>query len=506
MGLSIGAKFLIRLAIAAFSYMQQRKAKKKAERQARAARSNVLVNKQSNNDPIYPLYGMQRMGGTRVFIEASDGAGNIQEVTVPDPAEPDVTQVTNTTHLNMVLAMCEGEIDDMIELWFNDTKVWDKNDGTTPGTLTANSDGGYDLGAFLPGTKFSNTTYTVSWYPGTTTQEADSRIQTSVGTTTWPDTARLRGISYLAMVLQASADWGGNLPTFTAVLVGKKILNVSTLTTGDTDADLTPSNYTAGADQNPADVLYDLLISREFGKGLDRDENEAYEAGLHIDLASFQQARLDCAAARSASGYNINGFLQSEKQIFDNVGEILETCNGIILFKNGKYELHIKKPDEHLNLEDYKIITRDEIIGQIDFSMPTKERKLNKVTGVFNNPETKYNDDMVVVKNDTYITQDNGSVLETQEDYTMITDADLVEDLITQMMEYSRVEETVKLEISHNGLLLQSGDVIEIRHPDFGWGTGAGETRKYWRVQELKLTEDNTVEITATTYNSALEL
>ena len=275
MGLDPITKFIIRIAIAAFSYMQQRKAQKKAERQARAARSNVLVNKQSNNDPIYPLYGRQRMGGTRVFIEASDGAGNIQQITVPDPAEPDKTEVTNTTHLNMVLAMCEGEVDTIEELWFNDTKVWETADG---GTITANSSGGYDLGGFKSGTKFSNTSYTMSWYPGTTTQTVDTRMQTSVGSGVWPSTARLRGISYLAMVLNASADWGGNLPTFTAVLAGKRILDVSTLVTGDTDSSLNSGNYTVGADQNPADVLYDLLISREFGKGLDRDENEDYQA------------------------------------------------------------------------------------------------------------------------------------------------------------------------------------------------------------------------------------
>jgi len=503
MGLDPITKFIIRIAIAAFSYMQQRKAQKKAERQARAARSNVLVNKQSNNDPIYPLYGRQRMGGTRVFIEASDGAGNIQQITVPDPAEPDKTEVTNTTHLNMVLAMCEGEVDTIEELWFNDTKVWETADG---GTITANSSGGYDLGGFKSGTKFSNTSYTMSWYPGTTTQTVDTRMQTSVGSGVWPSTARLRGISYLAMVLNASADWGGNLPTFTAVLAGKRILDVSTLVTGDTDSSLNSGNYTVGADQNPADVLYDLLISREFGKGLDRDENEDYQAGLHINLASFQQARIDCAASRGGSGYKINGFLQTEKQIFDNVGEILETCNGIILFKNGLYELHIKKKDQQLSLPDSKIFTRDKIIGEINFGMQDKSQKLNKVTGVFNNPVTKYNDDMVVVKSDAYITEDNGSVLEAQEDYTMITEEAIVSDLITQMMDISRQEQSVKMEVSHNGLLLTSGDIIEIRHPDFGWGTGAGETQKFWRVQELKLSEENTVEVTCTTYNSALEL
>jgi len=88
----------------------------------------------------------------------------------------------------------------------------------------------------------------------------------------------------------------------------------------------------------------------------------------------------------------------------------------------------------------------------------------------------------------------------------MITEEAIVSDLITQMMDISRQEQSVKMEVSHNGLLLTSGDIIEIRHPDFGWGTGAGETQKFWRVQELKLSEENTVEVTCTTYNSALEL
>jgi hypothetical protein len=54
--------------------------------------------------------------------------------------------------------------------------------------------------------------------------------------------------------------------------------------------------------------------------------------------------------------------------------------------------------------------------------------------------------------------------------------------------------------------LLRSGDIIEVRHPEFGWGTDAGETQKFFRVQELKLTEDNTVDIIATIYDSSKEL
>lgn len=503
MGLDPVTKFIIKVVISIYQYSQQRKAQKRAERQARAARSNVLVNKQSNNDPIYPLYGRQRMGGTRVLIECSDGAGNVQQTTVPDPAEPDKTEVTNTTHLNMVLAMAEGEIDTIEQLWFNDTVVWDTANG---GTLTDNGNGGKTLSGFTSGNQYSGASMTINWYPGSLTQTYDTAMNTSVGSV-WSTNHELKGISYLAMTLVANGDkFGGQLPTFTATMNGKKMLDVSTLVDGDTLADMTPANYTASANQNPADILYDYLIDRYYGKGLDRDENENWVAGLNIDLASFQQARLDCDASRTGLGYNLNGFLQTERQLFDNIGEIMETCNGMILFVDGKYQFRIRKKNEQVGIPTSAIFTQDEIIGEVSLSLPSKSRKLNKATGVFNNPLTKYNDDLIIFKDDAYIAQDNGSVLETQEDYTMITDEDQVLDLITQQVEMSRDEYTLQMTVAHVALLLRSGDIIEVRLDDFGWGTGAGQTQKFWRVQELKLTEDNTVQMVATTYNSALEL
>ena len=492
MGLDPVTKLIIKIAIAGYSYNQQRKAQKRAERQARAARSNVLINKQSNNDPIYALYGKQRIGGTRVFIESTDGAGD----------------ATKTTKLNMVIAMCEGEIGTVKQMYFNDTIVWDADDSGTPGTLTANGDGGYTLGDFI--SKYSNT-ITCNWYPGSTTQTVDRALQQSVNPnddgSIWTSAHKLQGVSYFTILLEANGEvYGGQLPTITMVLEGKKILNVSTLTTGDTSGDLTGANYTTSADQNPADVLYDYLISDVFGKGLDRDENGAYIAGKHIDLASFQQARLDCDSARSNAGYNLNGFLQTEKQLFDNVGEILETCNGILLFVDGKYQLRIRKKNEQSGIPTSAVFDKNTIIGSISLGLPDKSRKLNKATGIFNNPDTKYNDDVVIYDNPTYRVADNGSTLETQEDYTMITDSALILDLITQTVNISRDEYQLNFTAAHTALLLRSGDIIEVRHDEFGWGTGAGQTQKFWRVQELKLTEDNTVEVTASLYDSAKEL
>ena len=90
MGLDPVTKFFIKLAISLYSYNQQRKAQKRAERQARAARSNVLINKQSNNDPVYVLYGKQRIGGTRVYVDTSDGAGDLSKTTKLNQVLPSI--------------------------------------------------------------------------------------------------------------------------------------------------------------------------------------------------------------------------------------------------------------------------------------------------------------------------------------------------------------------------------------------------------------------------------
>ena len=487
MGLDPFTKFVINMAVSAYSYNQQRKAQKKAAAAARAARSNVLVNKQSNNDPIYVLYGKQRIGGTRIYVESSNGDGIITD---------------KTTKLNLVIAMCEGEIGTVKTVYFNETVVWDVDSG---GTLSANANGGYTLAGFT--SKYAN--YIIcNWYPGSTTQTADSALQTSVGSSVWTNAHRLQGVSYFALLLEANGEaFGGQLPTVTMLLEGKKILDVSTLVNGDVIGDMTAGNYTTSSNQNPANILYDYLISDIYGKGLDRDANGNWVAGTNVNLASFQQAKIDCNAARSAAGYPLNGFLQTERELFSNVGEIMETCNGIMLFVDGQYQFRIRKKNEEVGIPTTAVFDKNNIIGVITLGLPTKSRKLNKALGNFNNPNTNYNDDIVIYNNPAYAIEDNGSILETQEDYTMITDSTLVTDLITQTVNISRNENTIQFEAAHTALLLKSGDIIEVVSSELGWGPAESPAnRKYFRVQELTLTEENTVEIIATTYDSAEEL
>ena len=469
------------------------------------SRSSAMVNKQANNDAVPVMYGLQRMGGTRIFLAASDGQGNEQTTDQSG-------NVINTSHLNMVLSIAEGEMGSIKQVYFNEGLVWDVDTGGGFATGRGAADGEELINFEAPYNSVSG--LRIFYYPGIQSPNYCQELESSIST--WgPDgqggSPDMNELAYLALIMPADEVFGGQLPTVTVVLEGKTILDVSTLTNGAPDPSWT---YQDGEDQNPVDVLYDYLTSDKYGKGLDRLVSigggglitSVRNVGKDLDLASFQQARLDVDAARTGNGYPFNGFISTNNKMYDNVLNILGMMNGMLLFINGKYHLKIRQKDEHLNLPDYKIFDKDDILSAISVVFPSKQTKLNKATGIYGGSGTDWNDDMVIYSPASYLTADNGTVLENKQDFGLITDEQFVLDMITQRVDYSRVSQSISFTASHRAMELTTGDVIEVRNDQYGWGTGAGQTQKFWRISSLTTNPDNTVEISASTYDSSKEL
>ena len=141
----------------------------------------------------------------------------------------------------------------------------------------------------------------------------------------------------------------------TFVVKGKKIKDVSDLPSTVT--------LTSGADQNPVDVLYDYITNPRYGKGLDHDNNGNYSAGLNIDLDSFKTAR-----TQAAGYYKINGILDTSQDLYANIGEILESMNGLLVFQGGKYILKLQSRSE----TSVATFTPFEILSPVSVQMPAK--------------------------------------------------------------------------------------------------------------------------------------
>ena len=473
--------FLLRLGVSFVIGRMQQKRMEKKMRQAKAEAAKVLINASSNSESIGVAYGKTRVGGIRAFVESTNGSGD----------------ESASTHLNMVFILSEGYIEEIQELWFDDNKVWD----------VANANPTWD-GHLLDFDNAPDTDYRsilqaagtqIVFNHGTDDQTVDTTFQDSVGSDIWTNDHRLRGLTYLSLILKANADaYKGGLPLITAVIQGRHMQDVSAITEGDT----TRTTYLSGADANPVDVLYDYLTNPRYGKGLDHtaqnpsDIDANYQAGLHIDIASFQQARTDIG-----NTFKINGVINTANTVYDNVGEILESMNGILVFQNGKYKLKIKKQNESVR----KTFTYADIIGAVAYTEPGKESRFNKVKAFFRNKEagTDYNDDMVVVENATYLTEDNDQILEGQTRLDLIDDETLVNTLATYLMDASRYNSIIQFEAPHTTLKLECGDIIAMQLDDFGWT--AGNEREF-RIAQMSITAEDTIEFVCEEYNSSIEI
>ena len=436
--------------------------------------TGILVNQSGNNDAIPVVYGRQRMGGTRAFINTTNG--NV------DTGLGGYSKGDDEI-LNMVLILCEGEMGDIEKVYFQDRVVWDSSDGGTTDTSGVGT-GGARLQNFKDSNHYS--IEHMAYYAGTNTQTVDTTLQNSIGASTWDNNRKLLGLAYLACKLPWSEKYNGSAPEITVELGGKKI-RAATNPVG---------SASASADQNPADVLLDYCTNETYGKGI---------ADTSIDFASFASARTyfdGTIGSPAAKRFTINGFVNTGDKLFDNVEEILQACNGILTYTNGKYKLKPQTNSETSVLS----ISEDNLVGSFQIQMTPKSSRFNKVELTFNDAGVDYNDNLVIVSNSSYKTQDNETELKATTETTLVSNSVVAGNIAEWIMENSRDTTTVSFTASHdtinttNNTLIDAGEIIDITHPVVGW------TNKLFRVQQVTLTEDDTLEFIVSAYDNTIQI
>jgi len=431
--------------------------------------SGIVVNKNSSNDPIPVVYGRRRIGGTRAFVGTTDGSGD----------------ATKTNILNMVLIICEGEVSEPLKVFFNDTLIWHSaNDNISDrgsGTTNTLGSGGLELANYET-TKYGS--HYIAFYPGSDTQSVDTTMKASIGPSVWTDTRTLSGLAYMALKLPVDADYNGAVPEVTVEFAGKKIR------TATNPIGAAPGNIDPLGNQNPADVMLDYLTNSRYGKGL---------ADTDIDLVSFKAARdyfFLASSSESAPKFRVNGFLNTDQTMFNNVEEILEMCNAMLIYDKGKYKLKHRAQNESSTFS----FTRDTIIGDIDIQLPPKSVKFNKFIVTYGNKVNDYNDDVEVVPSSTYLTQDNNTELVGRTSNTLISTNSQADQLGRYLLDDSRHQTVISFKAPHSAIDVSAGDVVDITHTDLGFSS------KKFRVLLATLNEDDTISFQAQVYESSIQV
>lgn len=165
----------------------------------------LLLNKAGNTEPIPVIYGSRRVGGIRVFMEASGAANEF---------------------LHLVFVLCEGTISAINTVYLNDVASTD-----------AKFSGYVDVYKHL----------------GADDQAADAALMAACPS--WTGNHKLSGVAYLYIRLKYNQDvFSGGLPTITADIDGKMIYD--------------PRDGLTKFSRNPALCIRDYLTSTRYGRGI----------------------------------------------------------------------------------------------------------------------------------------------------------------------------------------------------------------------------------------------
>jgi len=388
----------------------------------------ALLNKQSNNAQIPVIYGERKVGGTRVFVETSG---------------------TDNEYLYIALVLCEGEVENITDVYINDILSGDA--------------------------KFSGLV-TINKHFGSDTQTVDTTL---LNAPSWTSAHTLKGVAYLGIRLKWDREVFGSIPNIHAVVKGRKVRTFNgsgVLSTAET--------YST----NPVECMLDYLTNTRYGKGLEASD---FESGY----TSFYNAFQICdALVESHTGgsyintFNCNVILSTDNTIMENVKVLLNGMRGLMPYTQGVYKLIV----ENTGSASFAF-TEDHIIEGISITGEKKGSRFNRVIATFTNKDNNWQDDQAIypeagsTEETTLLSEDGGVELVKRVRLPTITNIYQARNIAKTVVNKSRQGIKCSFLATSEALQTSVGDIVSVTHRTPGWSA------KTFRITNLSLKADGNV-------------
>lgn len=382
------------------------------------------LNISSNVAQLPVVYGNQRVGGARVMCEVH-GATN--------------------EYLDLVIAICEGEIAGIPAIYVNDVLI---TDAKYAGLITYQT------------------------FMGTDSQAASSQLLTNIPTK-WTTDHKGSGVAYIALTFKYDSNVFGGLPQVTFDVLGKLVYD--------------PRTSTTAYSNNPALCIRDYLTNARYGKGL---------GSAQIDASSFIAAANYCDDYVGIPGgtqprYTCDGAVNVNSSALDNIRGLLTSCRAQLVYSHGVYKL---LPDQAGSAGF--AFTEDNIIGGWSINQPGRRSKFNRVTADFVNQNKAWQPDLGIADSPAYRTQDAGLLLETKIDLPFTSDIYRAQQLAGLHLKLSRFGISAEFTAMQEAMRCEVGDVVSITHSTTGW------VGKLFRVTQITLLDTEEVEVVVQEYDA----
>lgn len=280
---------------------------------------------------------------------------------------------------------------------------------------------------------------------------------------TYPNTA-LMGCRFVA-----TDKLSGSMPSLTAVIDGKKVINVIDIVENDDGTFELPSPKWS---DNPADILFDIITNTRYGLGRKLTVE-------NIHLPSFQEWARFCDEVIKFKEFDIELGVEQEKQekrfsfgfVVDKtykapelITKICNTCRAIPMWEGDKFKVGIDRASEPVQL-----FTMDNIVED------SFEENYLGLKDIPNQFEAEILDETNDYKRSTIVAVDKDRLGEQLEPrkinlFGLTTKSRATRELMFKMRRARAMKRIVAFQAGFDAVVCECGDVVVLQYgyPDFG--------------------------------------
>ena len=434
----------------------------------------VTITKTGTNVAIPVVYGFRRVGGNLIYAE-TNGSSN--------------------KYLYCVFALCEGEIQGVKRILVEDVEL-----PLPSNTYATNTTISVTTGRFANRIQFQI-------FNGTETQGQSSLANEAA---TWKTKSRkLPGVAYAVMRFewkeiktqedQDNNPFSGGIPKVQFDVLGKKVYDVRTHI-GGKDLSNDYADLPKGYSFNPANCLLDYMMNPRWGCGLAKEEIDADT--FKIAANKYEQT-VTYYTGQTGRAMTLNGVVNTDSKLFDNVKQLLSGCRGIMPYVQGRYKLKVEDGGNATDITSTTVdiafdVDKNNIIGGITLQGERKDSKFNEVIVNFVDPDLNFSNQQVYYSVNGDQAADGGELLKQEFNFPMLTNKSIAQDIAKLIYEKSRQQTSISFSATQELLQVEVGDIIRVTDSVLNL------TDATYRVVDMKLNLDLTVDITAVEHDATV--
>jgi hypothetical protein len=459
---------LITVASFIYQYDQQQDIKKRQKAQAAAAKDRAATREirlTGSNQPIPNIYGYSRVDPIDVYTSVASSFNSVA-ATADEDVLGNLGSFSGSKNETLIMQRVLGNspIEELVFADIND-EAYDGDDYLDWVKLYINKNGGS--------------------INGSATLDRD-------GSATFED------VTYSTEYFRMNRDepqFGGK--PYTAYYVkGKKI---RTFSAGSLQATKVFSN-------NSIEVLVDYLLDDIIGPGLTESalDISSFDAAATISNQIIKsgvttQGKVHTGtASRDIKRHEFNGQIFPDVDHITNIGTILETVPGAVLFRDVHGKIKLSVPDSTVTAADASegTISDAELTSDIRYSQSDVEGRYNKVVISYANAAKDFASDTYENINTTYLTDDLNVPLELNHTMAGVCNYYSAIGISSAMMNESRLA-GFRFETTHECLNYEPGDVVRLN-------SSRNNFDRYVRINSIQMNLDYTLDVIAIEYDPSI--